>query len=501
MPAVTPQRARSPLPASKPSPQFANPDKSSSCSSTPRRKPPSPTARSSSGSTTKHNGKAKGNGKGAFPACLMTTNSRFDSSLGILTKKFVFLLKRAASHGYLENGVTIGPKAQGGVGTLDLNVAAEQLGVQKRRIYDITNVLEGIGLIEKRNKNHIAWVHDPRIRKDGQDAATVHNEIGENGLEEVSSSIICRGEEKMLKDEVDSLKNEEAKLDRHISFMMNLVKSYSTHPQGVKFGKGNPWMYIRKDDLTSLDSLKDETVIAVRAPAGTTLDVPDPNDGTPGSRKYQMYFNSPSDKIDVYLIQYGNDKKGSECNGDQSIQFSRASAKKRSCSSSGVNENSIRKRQRGESEWQGDNRLHASSDSNTSYYSSWEKHTSLLSSEHGPSEHPEQRDERSEDNEASDYGFGLPPRSSTGSPRPHREIEATSSNSVVTNSTGHSSPPRVAMLGESAVKTAKCESVSGSFDLMDDHFDDALMNPDKFFSHPFSPQNDDFLNFQPTDQS
>jgi hypothetical protein len=29
--------------------------------------------------------------------------------------------------------------------------------VQKRRIYDITNVLEGIGLIEKTSKNKIRW--------------------------------------------------------------------------------------------------------------------------------------------------------------------------------------------------------------------------------------------------------------------------------------------------------------------------------------------------------
>lgn len=28
---------------------------------------------------------------------------------------------------------------------------------QKRRIYDITNVLEGIGLIEKRSKNSVVW--------------------------------------------------------------------------------------------------------------------------------------------------------------------------------------------------------------------------------------------------------------------------------------------------------------------------------------------------------
>ena len=94
-------------------------------------------------------------------------NSRFEKSLGLLTTRFVNLLQDA------EDGV------------LDLKVvsvrsifllvceisiekpasyillfpqAADQLNVrQKRRIYDITNVLEGIGLIEKRNKNCIKW--------------------------------------------------------------------------------------------------------------------------------------------------------------------------------------------------------------------------------------------------------------------------------------------------------------------------------------------------------
>ena len=41
--------------------------------------------------------------------------------------------------------------------SVDLNVAADKLQVQKRRIYDITNVLEGIGLIEKTIKNQICW--------------------------------------------------------------------------------------------------------------------------------------------------------------------------------------------------------------------------------------------------------------------------------------------------------------------------------------------------------
>jgi len=65
--------------------------------------------------------------------------SRYDSSLGLLTKKFTNLIQASAN------------------GEIDLNEASIQLSVQKRRIYDITNVLEGIGLIEKKSKNVIVW--------------------------------------------------------------------------------------------------------------------------------------------------------------------------------------------------------------------------------------------------------------------------------------------------------------------------------------------------------
>lgn len=65
---------------------------------------------------------------------------RYDSSLGLLTKKFIALLRSSPN------------------GELDLNRAAQQLKVQKRRIYDITNVLEGIRLIEKNSKNHVRWM-------------------------------------------------------------------------------------------------------------------------------------------------------------------------------------------------------------------------------------------------------------------------------------------------------------------------------------------------------
>ena len=65
--------------------------------------------------------------------------NRYDTSLNILTKKFVDLLKSS------KNGV------------VDLNDASGKLKVQKRRIYDITNVLEGIGILEKKSKNNIQW--------------------------------------------------------------------------------------------------------------------------------------------------------------------------------------------------------------------------------------------------------------------------------------------------------------------------------------------------------
>lgn len=70
------------------------------------------------------------------PGC---PRARIDNSLGELTKKFIQLIQSSASK------------------EVDLNEAAKALDVQKRRIYDITNVLEGIGLIEKTIKNKIRW--------------------------------------------------------------------------------------------------------------------------------------------------------------------------------------------------------------------------------------------------------------------------------------------------------------------------------------------------------
>ncbi len=41
---------------------------------------------------------------------------------------------------------------------IEVNQAAEVMKVKKRRIYDISNVLEGIGLVDRPTKNKIRWI-------------------------------------------------------------------------------------------------------------------------------------------------------------------------------------------------------------------------------------------------------------------------------------------------------------------------------------------------------
>ena len=65
---------------------------------------------------------------------------RLETSLGELTRKFIKLI--------IDSGEEM---------CVELSRASKQLGVQKRRIYDITNVLEGIGYIEKTSKNKVNW--------------------------------------------------------------------------------------------------------------------------------------------------------------------------------------------------------------------------------------------------------------------------------------------------------------------------------------------------------
>uniref|UniRef100_A0A182XGB9 E2F/DP family winged-helix DNA-binding domain-containing protein n=1 Tax=Anopheles quadriannulatus TaxID=34691 RepID=A0A182XGB9_ANOQN len=70
-----------------------------------------------------------------------TSKRRFDKSLTMLTRSVVKMLRETPD------------------GVLYLrDVSSTLSNRQKRRIYDVTNVLEGIGLVKKQVKNHIKWV-------------------------------------------------------------------------------------------------------------------------------------------------------------------------------------------------------------------------------------------------------------------------------------------------------------------------------------------------------
>ncbi|GJN29156.1 hypothetical protein PR202_gb17353 [Eleusine coracana subsp. coracana] len=83
---------------------------------------------------------AQGGGAGVLKSCRHHAYSRKQKSLGLLCSNFVALYDR-------EDVEAVG-----------LDDAAKRLGVERRRIYDIVNVLESVGILVRRAKNRYAWL-------------------------------------------------------------------------------------------------------------------------------------------------------------------------------------------------------------------------------------------------------------------------------------------------------------------------------------------------------
>lgn len=183
------------------------------------------------------------------------TPSRHEKSLGLLTTKFVTLLQEAKD------------------GVLDLKAAADTLAVrQKRRIYDITNVLEGIGLIEKKSKNSIQW-----------------KGVGPGcNTREIADKLID------LKAELDDLAVREHELDQQRVWVQQSIKNVTDDSDN------SPMAYVKHEDLCG--AFKGDTLLAIRAPIGTQLEVPVPEAVLNGQRKYQIRLKSSTGPIEVLLV-------------------------------------------------------------------------------------------------------------------------------------------------------------------------------------------------------
>jgi len=186
---------------------------------------------------------------------VLDPNSRFEKSLGLLTTRFVNLLQEA------EDGI------------LDLKKAADTLNVrQKRRIYDITNVLEGIGLIEKGNKNCIKW----------------KGAIAGENTQEASDRLM------VLQDEISRLDQHEKMLDQHKAWAQQSIKNILEDVSNYQLA------YATHNDICS--SFSGETLLAIQAPSGTQLEVPRPEIMPGRSPKYQIHLKSDSGQIFVLLV-------------------------------------------------------------------------------------------------------------------------------------------------------------------------------------------------------
>ncbi|KFW88866.1 Transcription factor E2F6, partial [Manacus vitellinus] len=197
---------------------------------------------------------------------------RFDASLVLLTRRFMALLKKAPD------------------GVLDLNEVATTLGVRKRRVYDITNVLDGIDLIQKRSKNLIQW-------------------IGSN-LDQVVGKA---PEQQNLKDELSDLSAMEEALDElinncaHQIFELTDDKENAKYPFNSCITLTHDFAYVTYQDIRSIQTFQEQIVIAIKAPEETKLEIPVPKDD-----HIEVHVKSTKGPIDVYLCEVEKEKPGAK---------------------------------------------------------------------------------------------------------------------------------------------------------------------------------------------
>jgi len=186
--------------------------------------------------------------------------TRNEASLGLLTKKFVGLFHTDPTN------------------TVDLNKASEDLQVQKRRIYDITNVLEGVGLVEKKSKNTVHWC---------------------GGRADVGATCSTQSD-------IDKLIAQEHQLD-------DLIRNTEL---GIKLlNDDKQYAYVSYQDLRNVPRFKNQTVMAIKAPPEAKLHVPHPSDGL------KIYMSSETGEIEVFLCPEEESRSGGE-SADSDVELS-----------------------------------------------------------------------------------------------------------------------------------------------------------------------------------
>lgn len=146
---------------------------------------------------------------------------RYDRSLALGTPKFLKLLKEKHD------------------GVLDLNLATESLMVQNHRMYESINVLEGIGIIEKKRKNNARW----RVQCDDSSHSGAETEP----------------ESTSLQLHLEQVAQEELMLDAQIIVLRAKLQEMTSGE------KCSGYVHVVYNEIKSISKMRGDTQLAIKA--------------------------------------------------------------------------------------------------------------------------------------------------------------------------------------------------------------------------------------------
>ena len=241
-----------------------------------------------------------------------SSNFGGQTALEVLTRKFVKMLGKASSSSPQQHHKK----------SFSLNIAeaAIQLEVPQKRLRDIASVLEGAGLIEQSGDEKYTVIrHEaaplsnddnnvpPRRNRTAKRPSYATLSPTRSSSSSDSDDIAVGRPPKLqktvsapfspcfaaLQDENDRLANEEHQLDAYIDYLSKQIHSYK---------KMHQVLYLSFNDIKSIPGFAyDATILGIKAPPGTTLEVPDPevtknhnvdNAAFNGTRRYEIHLTS-----------------------------------------------------------------------------------------------------------------------------------------------------------------------------------------------------------------
>ena len=158
--------------------------------------------------------------------------------------------------------------------TIDVLYAAGMLGVEKRRIYDITNALIGASVLQKLGKSSYKWIG---------------GQVGNSNDDESASFASQR----------DAIEKQCAELDR-------LIRDFSAYLENTYYN--NPNIVLSTEELVAScqqteNAQPHQTIIAVSAPPGTDVYVTNNERG----RDNEIFLSSSGGEIRTYLLPSSTD--------------------------------------------------------------------------------------------------------------------------------------------------------------------------------------------------